>query len=78
MEKCEVARKVSVRGGLEVALIFQTTILTGSMRILAAKISPKNNRSGCTGLMNEASVKWRGVSWRRASGSGFTAALFLR
>jgi len=37
MEKCEVARKVSVRGGLEMALIFQTTILTGSMRIYGSK-----------------------------------------
>jgi len=37
MEKCEVARKVSVRGGLEMALIFQTTILTGSMRICGSK-----------------------------------------
>lgn len=37
MEKCEVARKVSVRGGLEMALIFQTTILADSMRIYGSK-----------------------------------------
>lgn len=40
MEKCEVARKVSVRGGLEMALIFQTAILTDSMRIYGSKNQP--------------------------------------
>lgn len=40
MEKCEVVRNVSVRGGLEIALIFQTTILTSSMRIYGSKNQP--------------------------------------
>jgi len=40
MEKCEVARKVSVRGGLEMALIFQTKIVMGCMRIFGSKNQP--------------------------------------
>lgn len=40
MEKCEVARKVSVRGGLEMALIFQTKIVMGCMRICGSKNQP--------------------------------------
>ncbi len=40
MEKCEVACKVSVRGGLEIGLIFQTKILMGYMRICGSKNQP--------------------------------------
>ncbi len=40
MEKCEVVRKVSVRGGLEIALIFQTKILMGYVRIFGSKNKP--------------------------------------
>ncbi len=40
MEKCEVARKVSVRGGFEIALIFQIKILMSYMRISGSKNQP--------------------------------------